>query len=153
AFRDGMRQRGYVEGQDFALDVRTLRGPYEQDPQTAAGLVENGAEIIAAWSRPAALAARRATSAVPTIPVDVSEPLGTALVRSVARPEANVTGVANLGRDLSAKQVELFIETVPGLKRIGVVQNQLNPASAGQSREAQTAMRARLLEPQIVEAS
>src|SRR5262249_54330931 len=148
-----MRQRGYVEGQNFALDVRTLRGPYEQDPQTAAGLVENGVEIIVTWSTPAALAAQRATTTIPIILVSVSDPIGTGLVRSLARPEANVTGVANLGRDLSAKQVELFIETVPGLKRIGVVQNQLNPASAGQSREAQAAMRARHLEPQIVEAS
>jgi putative ABC transport system substrate-binding protein len=153
AFRDGMRQRGYVEGQNFTLDVRTLRGPFEQDSQTAAGLVESGVAIIVAWSTPAALAARRATSTIPIVLVSVSDPIGTGLVRSLARPEGNVTGVANLGRDLSAKQVELFRETVPGLKRIGVVQNQLNPASVGQSREAQAAMRALALAPQIVEAS
>jgi putative ABC transport system substrate-binding protein len=152
-FRDGMRQRGYVEGQNFMLDVRTLRGPFEQDSQTAAGLVESGVDVIVAWSTPAALAARRATTTIPIVLVSVSDPIGTGLVRSLARPEGNVTGVANLGRDLSAKQVELFMETVPGLKRIGVVQNQLNPASLGQSREAQAAMRALALAPQIVEAS
>ena len=57
------------------------------------------------------------------------------------RPAGNITGLGNLGRELSAKQVELFIETVPGLKRVGVVQNRLNPSSVGQSHEAQEALR------------
>jgi putative tryptophan/tyrosine transport system substrate-binding protein len=153
AFRDGMRQRGYVERQNYTLDVRTLRGPYEQDTQTAAGLVESGVDVIVAWSTPAALAARRATTAMPIVIVSVSDPIGTGLVQSLARPGGNLTGVANLGRVISAKQVELFIETVPGLKRIGLVQNQLNPASVGQAREAQEAMGELHLTPQIIEAS
>ncbi len=153
AFRDGLRQRGYVEGQNLTLDVRALRGSLEQDIQTAADMAGSGVDVIVAWATPAVLAARRATSTIPVVMVSVGEPIGSGLVKSLARPEGNVTGLANLGRDLSAKQVEVFIETVPGLKQIGVVQNQLNPASVGQSREAQEAMRGLHLVPRVVEAS
>jgi putative ABC transport system substrate-binding protein len=153
AFRDGLRQRGYVEGQNLTLDVRSLRGSFEQDSQTAADMAGSGVDVIVAWATPAALAARRATSTIPIVMVSVGDPIGSGLIKSLARPGDNVTGLANLGRDLSAKQVELFVEMVPGVKRIGVVQNQLNPASAGQSREAQEAMRELHLTTQVVEAS
>jgi putative ABC transport system substrate-binding protein len=115
-------------------------------------MAQSGVDAIVAWATPAALAARRASSSIPIVIVSVGDPIGSGLVKSLARPEGNVTGLANLGRDVSAKQVELFIEMVPGLKRIGVVQNQLNPASLSQSREAQEAIHGLHLTPQIVEA-
>jgi len=153
AFRDGLRQRGYVEGQNLTLDIVVLPGAPEPDARAAATLAGSGVDVIAAWPTPAALAAQRATSTIPIVMVSIGDPIGAGLVKSLARPAGNITGLSNLGRDLSAKQIELFLETVPGLKRIGVVQNALNPSSVGQSHEAQEALRAFHLAPQVVEAS
>jgi putative ABC transport system substrate-binding protein len=152
ALRDGMRQRGYIEGHGLTLDVRVLTGSPEGNLRLAADMAGSGAEVIVAFGTPAALLARRATPTKPVVMVGVGDPIGSGLIASLARPGGNVTGLANLGRDISAKQVELFIETVPGLKRIGIVQNQANPASAAQSREAQEAMRALKLVPRVVDA-
>jgi putative ABC transport system substrate-binding protein len=152
AFRDSLRQRGYVEGQNLTLDVRALSGSLQQDPKIATDMADSGVDVIVAWGTPAALAARSATSTIPIVMVSVGDPIGSGLIKSLARPGGNVTGLANLGRDISAKQVELFIEMVPGLKRIGVVQNQLNPSSVAQSREAREAMTGIHLTPQVVEA-
>jgi putative ABC transport system substrate-binding protein len=153
AFRDSLRQRGYVEGRNLTIEVRALTGSPEPDRKTAEDMAGSGPDVIVAWGTPAALAARRATTTIPIVMVSVGDPIGSGLIQSLARPGGNATGLANLGRDISAKQVALFIEMVPGMKRIGVVQNRLNPASVAQSLEAQEAMRGLGLAPQIVEAS
>ena len=134
-------------------DLRTLRPPVESDTQTAVDLVGGGVDVIVVWGTAAAIAARRATSTVPIVMVSIGDPIGSGLIDSLAKPGGNVTGLANLGRDVSAKQVELLTELVAGLKRIGVVQNKLNSASVAQSREAQEAMAALGLETHVVEAS
>jgi putative ABC transport system substrate-binding protein len=153
ALRDSLRQRGHVEGRTLTLDVRALGRSPGQDAEVAAEMAGSGVDVIVAWATAAALAARRATSTIPIVMVSIGDPIGSGLVRNLARPDGNVTGVVNLGRDLSAKQVELFVETVPGRKEFGMVQNRLNPSSLGQSREAQAAMRELGLAAQVVEAS
>jgi putative ABC transport system substrate-binding protein len=153
AFREGLRQRGYVEDQNLTLDVRPLRVSSEQDSQTAADMAASGVDVIAVWGTRAALAAKRATSTIPIVIVSAGDPISSGLVRSLARPGDNVTGLASIGQDLVAKQIELFIEVIPGPKRIGVVQDQLNPASVSQSRKAQEVMREFHLAPQVVDAS
>jgi putative ABC transport system substrate-binding protein len=153
AFRDGLRRRGHIEGKNLSLDVRAMRGTPEADAQMAAAMAGNGVDVMVAWGTPAALLAQRTTSTIPIVMVSIGDPIGSGLVKSFSRPAGNITGLGNLGRELSAKQVELFIETVPGLKRVGVVQNRLNPSSVGQSHEAQEALRELRLTPQVAEAS
>ena len=153
ALSGGLARYGLIEGSNFVIELRTLRPPVESDTQTAVDLVGGGVDVIVVWGTAAAIAARRATSTVPIVMVSIGDPIGSGLIGSLAKPGGNVTGLANLGRDVSAKQVELLTELVAGLKRIGVVQNKLNSASVAQSREAQEAMAALGLETHVVEAS
>jgi putative ABC transport system substrate-binding protein len=152
AFRDGLRERGYVEGQDLSIDVRWPPGPFEQNPSVAAELVRANVDIIVAWSTPALIAARRATSTIPIVMVSVSDPVGTGFVASLARPGGNVTGVTPINPDLSAKLVELLREIVPAMKQVGVVFNPDNPGSAVQLPGAEQAARALGLQFEAVEA-
>jgi putative tryptophan/tyrosine transport system substrate-binding protein len=152
AFRDGLRERGYVEGQSLSIDVRWPPGPFEQNPGVAEELVDANVDIIVAWSTPALMAARGATSTIPIVAVSISDPVGTGFVASLARPGGNVTGVTPINPDLSAKLVELLSEIVPGMKHVGVVFNPANPGSAVQMRGAEEAARALGLQLEVVEA-
>jgi putative tryptophan/tyrosine transport system substrate-binding protein len=149
AFRDGLRERGYVEGQSLSIDVRWPSGPFEQNPDVAAQLV-HAVDIIVAWSTPALMAARGATSTIPIVAVSISDPVGTGFVASLARPGGNVTGLTAINPDLSAKVVELLREIVPGMKHVGVVVNPANPGSAVQMRGAEEAARALGLQFEVV---
>jgi putative ABC transport system substrate-binding protein len=80
AFRDGLRERGYIEGQSLSIDVRWPPGPFEQNPGVAAELVHANVDIIVAWSTPALMAARGATSTIPIVAVSISDPVGTGFV-------------------------------------------------------------------------
>jgi putative tryptophan/tyrosine transport system substrate-binding protein len=151
AFRDGLRERGYVEGQSLSIDVRWPSGPFEQNPGVAAQLV-HAVDIIVAWSTPALMAARGATSTIPIVAVSISDPVGTGFVASLARPGGNVTGLTAINPDLSAKVVELLREIVPGMKHVGVVFNPANPGSAVQMRGAEEAARALGLQFEVVAA-
>lgn len=110
------------------------------------------ASIIVAWPTPAAIAAQQATATIPIIMVGIGDLVGTGLVASLARPGANITGFANLGSDLSAKQVELLAQVVGGATRIGIVANPENPAVVSQLSEVETAVRVLGLKAEIVNA-
>ena len=140
AFREGMRQRGYIEGQNLFIDVRWPQGTFEQHPSVAADLVSANVEVIVAWSTSAVIAARRATSAIPIVMVSVGDPIGSGFVTSLARPGGNITGLSNIAQDLSAKIVGLLVELVPGMKRVGIVSNAYNPNVAEQLRETEDAV-------------
>jgi putative tryptophan/tyrosine transport system substrate-binding protein len=152
AFRDGLRERGYVEGQSLSIDVRWPSGPFEQNPGVAAQLVHAHVDIIVAWSTPALMAARGATSTIPIVAVSISDPVGTGFVASLARPGGNVTGVTPINPDLSGKLVELLREIVPAMKHVGVLVNPANPGSAAQMPGVEDAARAMGLLLKIVEA-
>jgi putative ABC transport system substrate-binding protein len=96
AFREGMRERGYIEGQNLSIDVRWPQGTFEQDPAVAVELAGASAEVIVAWSTPAVIAARRATSAIPIVLVSVGDPVGAGFIASLARPGGNITGLSNI---------------------------------------------------------
>src|SRR5262249_29225440 len=119
AFRDALRERGYIEGQNLSIDYRWPTGSFEQNPQVSADLVRSNVDVIVAWASPAVAAARRATSTIPIVMVSVGDPVGVGFVASLARPGGNVTGVSNLSRDLNGKLLELFLEIVPGLDHVG----------------------------------
>jgi putative ABC transport system substrate-binding protein len=142
AFRDGLRERGYIEGQNLSIDVRWPQGPFEQNPGVTDDLVCGNVDVIVAWSTPAVMVARRATSSILIVMVSVSDPVGAGFVASLARPGGNITGVTNTADDLSAKLVELLREIVPDMKRVGVVFNPSNPGLAVQMRGTEDAIRA-----------
>ena len=152
AFRDGMQERGYVEGQNLSIAVRWPQGPFEQNPGVVAELVNGDVDVIVAWSTPALVAARRATSTIPIVMVSIGDPVGSGFVASLARPGGNITGISNTTVDLSAKLVGLLVEFVPGMKRVGVVHNPFNPNATMQLRQTEDTVRKLGLQVQVVEA-
>jgi putative ABC transport system substrate-binding protein len=152
AFRDGLRGRGYVEGQNLSIDVRWPQGSFDQDPSVVTELVNSNVDVIVAWATPATIAARRATSAIPIVMVGPGDPVGSGFIASLARPGGNITGLTNISVDLSAKLMELFTELVPGMKRVGVVRNPNNPAVTAQLRETEDAVRKLNMQVEVIDA-
>ncbi|HWC02485.1 MAG TPA: ABC transporter substrate-binding protein [Methylomirabilota bacterium] len=127
AFRQGLRDRGWVEGQSIAIEVRAAEGRYERLPDLAAELVHAKVDVIFAVSTPGAVAAQRATRTLPIVIGRVADPVRSGLVASLARPGGNVTGWTHQGLELRAKYLDLLKEAVPGATRIGVLWNPANP--------------------------
>jgi putative ABC transport system substrate-binding protein len=152
AFRDGMRGRGYVEGQNLSIDVRWPQGSFDQDPSVVTELVNSNVDVIVVWGTPATIAARRATLTIPIVMASVGDPVGSGFIASLARPGGNITGLSNIQVDLSAKLMELFAELVPGMKRVGVVHNPNNPAVTMALRETEDAIRKLNMQVQVVNA-
>jgi putative tryptophan/tyrosine transport system substrate-binding protein len=152
AFRDGLRGRGYVEGQNLSIDVRWPQGSFDQDPSVVTELVNSNVDVIVAWATPATIAARRATSTIPIVMVGPGDPVGSGFIASLARPGGNITGLTNISVDLSAKLMELFAELVPGMKRVGVVHNPNNPAVTMALRETEDAVRKLNMQVEVVDA-
>jgi putative ABC transport system substrate-binding protein len=151
AFRDALRERGYVEGQNLSITDRWPQGSFGQISDIAAELVRSNVDIIMAWGTPAALAAKAATTTIPIVML-VGDPVGMGLVRSLARPGGNITGFVNLAPDLSAKQVQLLVDVIPQIRRVGIVRNPSNPAVTSAAREAENAIRGLGLEFHTVDA-
>jgi putative ABC transport system substrate-binding protein len=152
AFRDGMREGGYVEGQNLFIDVRWPQGTFDQDPSVVTELVKSNVDVIVTWATPATIAARRATSTIPIVMAAVGDPVGSGFIASLARPGGNITGLSNISVDLSAKLMELFVELVPGMKRVGVVQNPNNPGMTVYLRETEDAVRKLNMQVEVVDA-
>ena len=142
AFREGLRELGYVEGKNIAIEYRWTEDNIAGLPKAAQELVDLKVDVILAWTTPVVIAAKKATATIPIVFVGVSDPVATGLVPSLARPGGNVTGVSNLSAELSRKLVELVAEVVPGIKLIGGVRNALNVSSAQQLRETEEAAKA-----------
>src|SRR5215469_6228805 len=152
AFRDGMRERGYVEGPNLSIDVRWPQGTFEHDPSPVPELINRNADVIVAWATPAVNAARRATSTIPIVMVGPGDPVGSGFIASLARPGGNITGLTNIAVDLSPKLMELFAELVPGMKRVGLVRNPNNPAVTVMLRETEDAVRKLNMQFEVVDA-
>jgi putative ABC transport system substrate-binding protein len=127
AFRQGLRDLGWIEGQSIAVEVRTAEGKYDRLPDLAAELVRLKVDVIFASSTPAALAAKRATTTIPIVIGRVADPVGSGLVTSLARPGGNITGWTHQGMELRVKYLDLLKEAVPEATRIGVLWNPANP--------------------------
>jgi putative ABC transport system substrate-binding protein len=149
ALHNGLRERGYLDGQNLAMDIRSL----DQNPQAGAELVRSGVDLIVAWTTPAAIAAKRVTKTIPIVMVSVADPVGSGVVAELARPGGNITGTSNMSTELSGKLVQMLVEILPGIKRVGVVRNTNNPgASALSLRETEAAIRALGLQIEVVDA-
>jgi putative ABC transport system substrate-binding protein len=122
AFGQGLREFGRVEGKDVLVEYRWAEGKLERLPQLAAELIAAKVDLIVASGNAAAEAAHRATTTIPIVMVNVADPVESGLVRSLARPGGNVTGLSSqLTRDIRAKQIQLLKEAVSGLTRVVIL--------------------------------
>ena len=126
AFIQGLRDLGYVEGKNIAFVFRTTEGKTEHNADLAAELVRLKVDIIVADSTGIALALKKATSTIPIVMTTVTDPVGTGLVASLARPGGNVTGLTSISGELGGKLLEILKESVPRLNRVAI----LRPAGA-----------------------
>ena len=122
-FEQGLRQLGYVEGQNIAIERRYANGQMDRLPQLAADLARFPLDVILTQSFPAALAAKGATSTIPIVVMGAGDPVATGLVASFARPGGNITGVSALETELSGKRLEVLKEAFPKLARVAVLWN------------------------------
>jgi len=142
AFREGLREFGYVEGRNLLIDYRWTDDNISGLSKIAAETVGLKVEVILAWTTPVTLAVKRATSTIPIVMVGIADPVGSGLVASLARPGGNITGLSNISADLSSKLVELLTQVVPEKSTLAGVRNALNPSSALQLKETEAAARA-----------
>jgi putative ABC transport system substrate-binding protein len=152
AFRQGLSEAGYVEGQNLAIEYRWAEGHYDRLPALAADLVGRKVDLIMASSPPSALAAKRATATIPIVFRGGADPVATGLVASLARPGGNLTGVSFAPNELTAKRLELLCELVP---RAGVIALLMNPNNANAdvvTRDVQDAARTKGLQLHVLKA-
>ena len=153
AFRQGLSETGYVEGQNLAIEYRWAEFHYDRLPALAADLVGRKVDVIAACGGAGeALAAKNATSTIPIVITTGADPVESGRVASLARPGGNLTGVTNLNVELWQKRVELIAELVPQARVIGLLQNPNNAGAGGSAASAQQAARAKGLQLEILKA-
>jgi putative ABC transport system substrate-binding protein len=153
AFREALQERGWTDGKNLAIDVRWPKGSFAQDPGFIPEVLHSNVDVIVAWATPTALAARRATSTIPIVFLGISDPVGSGLAASLARPGGNATGSSNSAPDLSAKLLGTFAELVPNMSSVGVAVNPANPGAVAQMDGTQQAVHALGLQSQVVNAA
>ena len=139
AFRDGLRQLGYVEGENLVLEQRYAAGHIDRLPALAAELARLKVDVLVTAPAGSAVAARKVTSTIPIVFMGEPDPVGTGLVASLARPGGNVTGLADAHGDLVPKRLGLLQQVVPSLARVGVLWNPSNVSTAPQLKTVRAA--------------
>ncbi len=151
-FFQGLRELGYVEGQNILIEGRFYGERTERLPALAAELVRIKVDVIVAQGPPAPEAAQRATSTIPIVMTVHQDPVGSGLVASLARPGRNVTGLSVLTTELVGKRLQLLKEAVPGISRVAVLLDPTHPTAALQLREADVAARSLKVQLHVLEA-
>jgi putative ABC transport system substrate-binding protein len=139
AFFQGLRDVGLVDGQNVALEIRCAEGRTERFSAFAEELVNLRVDVLVAVSTPGAIAAKQATDTIPIVMLSVSDPVGSKLVDSLARPGGNATGLSILAPELSAKRLDLLKQALPRLSRVMVLWNSANDGMKLRFREAELA--------------
>jgi putative ABC transport system substrate-binding protein len=152
AFREGLRELGYIEGQNIAIEFRWAEGKYDRLPDLAAQLVSLKVDIIVASGLPAIQAAKQATRTIPIVMATSLDPVATDFAASLARPGGNITGLSAMAPELVGKQLELLKEVVPRVSRVALLGNPANPGTMPMVRRAQDAARASGVRLQPLEA-
>jgi putative tryptophan/tyrosine transport system substrate-binding protein len=142
AFRQGMRDLGYVEGKNISFEYRFAEGRIDRLPALAAELVRLKVEVIVTGGAAVTRAAKDATVTIPIVMAQDPDPVGNGFVASLARPGGNITGLSSLTADLSGKGLELLKEILPKLGRVAVIGTSTNAATAQQLKETEAAARA-----------
>jgi putative ABC transport system substrate-binding protein len=127
AFRQGLRDLGYVEGRNIVIEYRYAGEKYERLPALAAELVRLKVDVIVSHGTPGPLAAKHATSVIPIVMTSAGDPVASGLVSSLARPGGNVTGMSLMVPELGGKRLHLLKEIIPGISRVAVLWNATNP--------------------------
>jgi len=152
AFRQGLRELGYVEGQNIRIESRWAEGKYDRLPGLAAELVRLKIDVIITYSAPAIQAAKRATRTIPIVMGGVIDPIAPGFVASLERPGGNVTGLSIMAPEMAGKQLEILKEMVPKVTRVAVLGNPGNVGTAPQLRQVQDAALALKVQLQFLEA-
>jgi putative ABC transport system substrate-binding protein len=151
AFIQGLRELGYVEGQNVTIEHRSSEGHYERLPALAGDLVRLKVDVIVVPADQNARVAQQATRTIPIVGAGLGDPTGTGLVASLAHPGGNVTGVSFISSEQAGKEIELLTEIIPGVSRVAVLSNPTNPINRVLLREANAAARSLRLHLQASE--
>jgi putative tryptophan/tyrosine transport system substrate-binding protein len=146
ALHHGLKETGYVEGQNVTIEYRWAEGHYDRLPAMAADLVSRKVDVIAALSLASALAAKSATSTIPIVFTGVGDPVAAGVVASLARPAGNLTGFSNVAAELNPKRLELLSELVPQAEVIALLVNPNQPNNERIIRDVQEAAHAKGLQ-------
>jgi putative ABC transport system substrate-binding protein len=149
---EGLRELGYVEGQNMVIEGRYYGDSIERLPALAAELVRLRVDVIVVGAPPAPEAAKAATSTIPIVMANHNDPVGSGLVASLARPAGNVTGLSLITPELRGKQLQLLTEVVPKLSRVAVLSNPTVPFHTLEVRELEAKARSLTLQLHVVEA-
>jgi len=141
AFRQGLRELGYVEGKNIVIEWRYAEEKLDRLPALAAELVSLKVDIIVTAGPSVTRAAKEATNTIPVVMAFDSDPVGNGFVASLARPGGNITGLSSLAPELSGKRLELLKEIVPKLSRVAVFGTSTSPDNAPSLREVELAAR------------
>ena len=153
AFREGLRELGWVEGRDVVIEYRWADGRFERLPELAAELVRLKVDVLVASPTPAAQAAKKATGTIPIVGVSLTDPVGLGLIASIARPGGNVTGVSySLDPQMFGKHLALLREVVPKVRRVAILSNPAGPAQPATVRNIKDAALSLGLQLALVEA-
>ena len=139
AFRQGLRELGYVEGKNIVIEYRYAEGKLDRLPALAAELVRLKVDVIVTAAPTATRAAKEATATIPIVMAHDGDPVGSGFVASLARPGGNITGLSTLAPEISGKRLELLKEIVPKLSRVAVLGNSTNPGNAQSLKETELA--------------
>jgi putative tryptophan/tyrosine transport system substrate-binding protein len=139
AFRQGLRELGYVEGKSIFIEWRSAEGNTDRLPSLAAELIRLKVDVIITNGPYSTRAAKEATITIPIVMASVGDPVGDGVVASLTRPGGNITGLSTLSPELSGKRLELLKEIVPKLSRVAVFGSSTNPNTAGSLREVELA--------------
>jgi putative tryptophan/tyrosine transport system substrate-binding protein len=153
AFLQGLKETGYIEGQNVAIEYRWAEGQYDRLPAMAADLVGRKVDLIAAFGPPLARAAKNATSTIPIVFEVGNDAVAAGLVASLARPGGNATGLSILFTQLTPKRLELLCELVPQARTIALLVNPNSPTAEPSIRDTQEAARAKGVQLSILNAS
>jgi putative tryptophan/tyrosine transport system substrate-binding protein len=139
AFRDGLRDLGYVEGRNIRIEYRWAEGRYERLAPLIAELIAAKVAIIVTAGTPASLAVKKATTEIPLVMVAVGDPVGTGLVASIAHPGGSATGLTSITPELEGKRLELIKDMVPAVSRLAVLWNPANAYQLGDKKQVEAA--------------
>src|SRR5262245_1493684 len=151
AFRQGLRELGYVEGQTIAIELRFAEGQYHRLPGLAVELVQLKVNVILTWGA-AIQAAKQATGTLPIVIAAINDPVGSGFAASLARPGGNITGLSLMAPELVGKQLELLKEVIPKISRVAVLANPATTGNIPQVRHAQDTARVLGVHLQVFEA-